>query len=63
MELPPPKLTTKALVDCAYEEDLRGFIVEHRRINRGISMAESREDYERFRELIGQREDGGWDKS
>lgn len=54
-ELPRPKLTTKALVDCAYCEDLVGFIKEYRRINPGISVSEAREDFGRFRELIERR--------
>ena len=52
LELPFPKVTTKTLVNLAHDEDLVGFIAEHRRINPGLSMTEAKEDYSRFRELI-----------
>ena len=54
VELPHPKLTTKVLVDYAHSENLTGFIAEHRRINPGLSIIESKEDYGWFRRLIEQ---------
>ena len=53
-ELPHPKLTTKALIDCAYRDDLVSFVAEHRRINPGIPVSEAKSDFVRVRELIGQ---------
>jgi len=62
IELPHPKLTTKALVDAAHSEDLIGFIGEHRRINPGLSITEAKEDYSLFRSLISQRASGAESK-
>lgn len=55
LDLPHPKLTTKVLVDRAHDEDLVGFVAEHRRINPDVSMVEARADFAKFRELITQR--------
>jgi len=53
-QLPFPKVTTKALVDCVYGDDLVGFVKEHRRINPGIPMSEAKSDFASMRKLIGQ---------
>ena len=55
VELPHPKLTTRALVNCAHDEDLKGFVVEYRRINPGLSMNEAREDFARIRRVLESR--------
>ncbi len=54
LELPQPKVTTKALVRFAREGDLASFVIEHRRINPGLSLAEARSDFARFIELLAQ---------
>lgn len=59
LDLPHPKRTTKALVDYAYDENLVGFISEYRKINPGVSIAQARDDFARFRELITQRAQSG----
>ena len=52
LELPLPKITTKALSRFAQENDLLAFLKEHRRINLGVSLAEAREDFAHFRAII-----------
>ena len=52
LELPPPKVTTKALAVRAKEGDLIGFIKEHRRVNPGLSIEEAKSDYRRFRDIL-----------
>ncbi|MFK8002746.1 MAG: hypothetical protein AB8H86_24390 [Polyangiales bacterium] len=55
LELPPPRVTTKALVDFAYDEERIRFITEHRRVNPGLSMQEAKADYAHLRALISKR--------
>ncbi len=45
IELPYPKKTTKALIDCLHENNLVEFIKECRRINPGSSILEAKEDH------------------
>lgn len=45
IQLSPPKITTKALIDHLYENDLLNFIKEYRRINPNSSVAEAKEDF------------------
>jgi hypothetical protein len=52
LELPAPKLTTKALMQYAYKNDLLKFIKEYRRINPGLSIEEAKNDFQRFSELL-----------
>jgi hypothetical protein len=52
IQLPPPKVTTKALVRCANQKDEIAFIKEHRRVNPGLSIQEARADFKRFREIL-----------
>lgn len=54
LNLPHPKITTKALIDCVYAEDLMGFIKEHRKINPDQSMIEAKADFTYLRKLIVQ---------
>ncbi len=53
LDLPLPKVTTKALSKLAKRNDLIAFIQEHRRINPGLSLAEARKDFEYFRSVLG----------
>lgn len=52
LALPFPKITTKALVDFAYDDNLLDFISEYRRVNPGLSIADAKTDFSRLRELI-----------
>lgn len=52
LELPLPKVTTMDLSRFAYQNDLVAFVREYRRINPGSSLAEAREDFEKFRRII-----------
>jgi hypothetical protein len=54
-QLPSPKLTTKVLSDSVYDNNLAVFIIEYRRINPDISMAEARDDFAGLRELVAQQ--------
>jgi len=52
LELPFPKITTRALAEHANRDDLIRFIKEYRRINPGVSIEEAKSDYRRFREIL-----------
>jgi hypothetical protein len=52
LQLPPPKVTTEALSQHAYKDDLVAFIKEHRRINPGLSIEEAKADFRHFRAVI-----------
>jgi hypothetical protein len=52
LELPTPKITTRALADFAHDDDRRGFVSEHRRVNPGLSMEEANQDFALLRETI-----------
>jgi hypothetical protein len=52
LQLSLPKVTTKELARFARENDLVSFVREHRRVNPGLSLAEARADFARFRELL-----------
>jgi hypothetical protein len=52
LELPFPKITTRVLSDFAHQDDLIGFIKEHRRVNPGLSLEEAKTDFQFFREKI-----------
>ena len=56
LQLPPPKVTTMALSEHAYNNDLPAFTKEHRRINPGLSIGEARTDFKRFRSVIERRD-------
>jgi hypothetical protein len=51
-QLPFPKITTRALSEFAYQDDLIGFIKEHRRVNPALSPEEAKKDFRFFREKI-----------
>jgi hypothetical protein len=51
-ELPFPKITTRVLSEFAYQDDLIGFIKEHRRVNPSPSLEEAKKDFRFFREKI-----------
>jgi hypothetical protein len=51
-ELPFPKITTRALSEFAYQDDLIGFIKEYRRVNPDLSLEEAKKDFQFFREKI-----------
>jgi hypothetical protein len=52
LELPAPKITTRVLSECAHQNDLIGFIKEHRRVNPGFSLEEAKTDFAFFRDKI-----------
>jgi hypothetical protein len=52
LELPLPKITTKALSRHAKNDDLVAFIKEHRRVNPGLSMQEAKDDFYHFRVIL-----------
>ena len=52
VELPPPKITTKALINCVHDDDLKGFLVEYRRVNLGVSLREGRADFEHLKSVV-----------
>lgn len=52
LELPPPKVTTKALAVYAKAGDLIEFIKEYRRVNPGLSIEEAKDDYRRLRAVL-----------
>ena len=52
LELPLPKVTTRQLSKHAFADDLLSFIKEHRRTNPGLSIAEAKADFQRFRSII-----------
>ena len=52
LELPAPKVTTRALSELAHQNDLIGFIKEHRRVNPGVSLEEAKTDFGFFRHKI-----------
>jgi len=52
LELPLPKVSTKDLAMHAKQGDLIKFIKEYRRVNPGISYAEAKSDYLRFRSIL-----------
>lgn len=45
VELPHPKITTRALIDCLHKANLVEFIQEYRKINPASSIVEAKEDY------------------
>lgn len=55
LQLPLPKVTTKALSRFAYENDIVAFIKEHRRINPGLSLQEAKADFAHFCEIFEKR--------
>ncbi len=52
LELPPPKVTTMALSQHAFNNDLAAFIKEYRRINPGTSIEEAKTDFFHFRSTM-----------
>jgi hypothetical protein len=50
--LPHPQITTQALVDAVYVDDLIAFVKEYRRVNPGTPIQEIREDFSTFRKYI-----------
>ena len=52
LDLPPPKVSSKTLMDHAYANDLGQFVIEHRRLNPGLSLIEARSDFARIRQII-----------
>lgn len=52
LELPPPKVSTRALCQCARDNDLVSFVKEHRRINPGLSIEEAKADFRHFRSIL-----------
>lgn len=52
LELPLPKVTTRALSMFARCDDLIGFIMEHRRVNPGLSIKEAKADFAHFRSIL-----------
>ncbi|MCA9178802.1 MAG: hypothetical protein KDB14_30275 [Planctomycetales bacterium] len=55
LELPLPKVTTKALSLFARQNDVMAFINEHRRINPGLSVEEAKADFAHFRSILDGR--------
>jgi hypothetical protein len=58
VQLPPPKVTTKALVKLAQANDFIAFIKEHRRINPDLSLLEARNDFAHIRDVLASVRDG-----
>ncbi|WP_145248882.1 hypothetical protein [Aeoliella mucimassa] len=56
LQLPPPKVTTKALSEHTFANDQLAFIKEHRRINPGLSIQEAKADFAHFRRVIEESE-------
>jgi len=54
LHLEPPKVTTRALSQHAFADDLVAFIKEHRRINPRTSIEEAKADFTHFRTVIQQ---------
>jgi len=52
LELPFPKITTKALAAHVNSGDLIMFIKEYRRVNPGVSIQEAKNDYWRLRAIL-----------
>lgn len=52
LELPFPKVTTRALAVHANSGDLIAFIKEYRRVNPGVSHQEAKNDYQHFRSIL-----------
>ena len=52
LELPPPKVTTKALSDCVSNDNQLEFIKEYRRVNPGLSIKEAKLDYIKLRSIL-----------
>lgn len=52
LELPLPKVTTKALSRFAKQNDALAFIKEHRRVNPGLSLKEAQDDFGTFRKIL-----------
>ena len=52
LRLPPPKMTTKALSDAVFNDDLVAFIRELRRINPGLSIKEAKSDFAYLRHMV-----------
>jgi hypothetical protein len=52
LQLPHPKVTTKQLSTFAQKNNLVEFIKEHRRINPGLSIEETKVDFNHFRSII-----------
>ena len=50
--LPPPRVTTKALSQHAFNNDLAAFIKEYRRINPETSIEEAKRDFFHFRSTM-----------
>ncbi|MFO0812520.1 MAG: hypothetical protein U0796_04845 [Gemmatales bacterium] len=55
LQLPLPKVTTKALSQFAFVNDLLAFVKEHRRINPGLSHEDAKADFQHFRTIIERR--------
>ena len=53
-DLPHLKVSSQALMDHAHSNDLGQFVLEHRRLNPDLSLAEARADFARLRQLIDQ---------
>ena len=52
VELPFPKINTRALMDLAHENNLIAFIKEYRRVHPGLSIAEAKQDFNFLRRKI-----------
>jgi hypothetical protein len=55
LALPPSKLTTSAMVDAVYDDDLVAFVRESRRVNPDVSIAETKRDFADLRQRIARR--------
>lgn len=52
LALPPPTVTTEAMVDAVHDDDLLAFIREAQRVNPGISIADIRTAFASLRALV-----------
>ncbi|WP_339940523.1 hypothetical protein [Undibacterium luofuense] len=52
LQLPLPKVTTKALSDFVRKNEIIKFISEYRRVNPGLSISEAKNDFSRLQNML-----------